>query len=100
VIKKRFSEGFFVSETVKNEYGPLVGTTADAMHGNSGGPVIDLNGNLVSVQAAVKYDAIKYFGYERKNYYSAHSWIVDCKEMQQFAKKSWRDFLETLPVEI
>lgn len=99
VIRKRYSEGFFVHETNKNEYGPLVGTTADAMHGNSGGPVVDLNGNLVSVQAAVKYDGIKYFGYERKNYYSAHSWIIECKETQAFAKKSWNDFLGSLPEE-
>jgi S1-C subfamily serine protease len=103
VIRKRISEGFLVNEYAKNEYGSLIGTTADAMHGNSGGPVLDENGNFVSVQAAVKYDGIKYFGYERKNYYSAHSWIVDCNETKAFAFSSWQDFLAsqaTLPTEI
>lgn len=96
VITKRWSTGQYVNERAKNEYGPLIGATADALHGNSGGPVIDSQGKLIGVQAAIKYNGLKYYGNESRNNLVGHSWIVDCQATKNFALKSWDFFLETI----
>jgi S1-C subfamily serine protease len=91
-ITKRWSSGEFVNTHIRNEYGAMLGTTADAMHGNSGGPVLDEKGKLVSIQAAVLDHGVEFFG----NNVTPHSWIVDCKITKNFALKSWDRFIENL----
>lgn len=97
IITKRISEGRYVEDYISNENGPMVATTADAMPGNSGGPVLDEKGYLMGVQAAVKFAGLKYHGHESRKYLIGHSWIVECKKMKEFALKSWDEFLLSAP---
>lgn len=97
IITKRISEGRYVEDYITNENGLMVATTADAMPGNSGGPVIDAQGNLMGIQAAVKYAGLKYHGLESRKHLIGHSWIVECKRVKEFAQKSWDEFQMSVP---
>lgn len=107
LVIKRTSEGVLTGETRFSpkqtaRFAPLYGTTADAMEGNSGGPALDENGNLIGILVGSFADLSNnaYRGFEGQNLLRAHSFITGCRATKNFASGEWAEFQKTLPIEL
>lgn len=93
-IRKRWSTGVFEGTLNSAGVGPLLGTSVDAIAGNSGGPAINVNGEQVGVVGSAFLGGILYAGDDNVFQLRAHSGIVDCNETKKFAMDSWQKFLD------
>jgi hypothetical protein len=102
VITKRGSAGVFVGQKKygKDQIGdryPILGTTADAMDGNSGGPAVDIQGHLIGIlvgSEANERNGYTYMGSDDPRDLKAHSFITDCQVTKDFAFDIWRKFFQ------
>ena len=108
LITKRSSEGFFTGE---NRYGqdqrykgfPILGTTADAMPGNSGGPAINDAGEVIGIligSRASPTNGNSYQGFEGRKILLSHSFVTGCRITKEFSLASWTEFLQSLHIDL
>jgi hypothetical protein len=107
-VTKRVSEGRFTGE---NQFGedqtvhitPLMGTTADSMIGNSGGPAMNEKGQLIGIligTMARKSTQYRYLGNDQTKNLKSHSFISNCAVTKTFAHEMWQNFIRKLQARI
>ncbi len=95
---KRWSTGFVIDQTISNlnNSGPLVhwtSTTADSLGGNSGGPAVNSNGELVGIMdsgARIGTYNSKYLGDESRQPMVPHSYLENCQAVDAFLKLGFK----------
>ncbi|WP_413569861.1 S1 family peptidase [Bdellovibrio sp. HCB117] len=100
LVVKRVSTGFFEGESgqIEGVTGVSYGTTVDSLPGNSGGPAINKEGEVVGISSgSLIDDDYKYYGQEVTQSLKPHSYIVGCQASKDFAKNSWQKFIQSLP---
>ncbi len=92
LLLKRWSQGLIVDYYNSKTHNSTattywVGTTADAINGNSGGPAVGANGEVFGVLDSVftSKDS-RYMGDESKNPREPHSMVTRCEIVKEFLK--------------
>ncbi len=107
-VTKRVSEGRYTGEPQFGEdqvvhVNPLMGTTADAMIGSSGGPALTRKGELVGIlvgSLAKKSTEYRYMGDDTGRNLKSHSFISNCSTTKIFAYDMWHKFLRGIALHI
>ncbi len=105
MVVKRSSVGMMTDETgfAEDQRGPrlhlLVGTTADAMEGSSGGPLLNAQGEIIGILIGSLADSRRnptYQGVESEAHLKAHSFATRCGITKAYASQQWLAFVENL----
>lgn len=96
VTKKRWSSGVYLASQVVTPEGPSIETTADAIQGNSGSPVLNKAGELIGILSASDHGGQIYSGSEVPGHLDSQSAVVGCDVTKSYLEKSWRKFISLL----
>ncbi len=91
LLLKRWSEGIFVKyvlgKGIKNLSTESALITTDALNGNSGGPLLNSDGEVIGVLEAARLRPVvgyPYMGREKTDWLSWHSSAVSCEQLKVF----------------
>lgn len=85
---KRWSQGMFVglfNERINDEIRLYIGATADALEGNSGGPIVNAAGEVISIVvkgASLSQNQFQYYGSEEIGHLDWQTLGVRCETLQ------------------